>query len=55
MSDPQAALASIMPAWIAPVFVIAVVVNTMANNDMTAYSAGLCMQSIWLLGAAAMV
>ncbi|MFI0466123.1 purine-cytosine permease family protein [Saccharopolyspora sp. 5N102] len=46
MSDPQAALESIMPAWFAPVFVIAVVVNTMANNGMTAYSAGLCMQSI---------
>ncbi|MEU6744552.1 purine-cytosine permease family protein [Streptosporangium sandarakinum] len=46
MSDPQAALESIMPAWFAPIFVIAVVVNTMANNGMTAYSAGLSMQSI---------
>ncbi|MER6980883.1 purine-cytosine permease family protein [Streptomyces carpinensis] len=46
MSDPQAALESIMPAWLAPVFVIGVVVNTIANNGMTAYSAGLSMQSI---------
>ncbi|MHB9855631.1 purine-cytosine permease family protein [Streptomyces krungchingensis] len=46
MSDPQAALEGVMPAWFAPVFVIGVVVNTVANNGMTAYSAGLSMQSI---------
>ncbi|MFF4081736.1 purine-cytosine permease family protein [Streptomyces sp. NPDC001777] len=46
MSDPQAALESIMPVWFVPTFVAAVVVNTIANNGMTAYSAGLSMQSI---------
>lgn len=46
MSDPQTALESVMPAWFVPVFVVGVVLNTMANNGMTAYSAGLSMQSI---------
>ncbi|MGW0664246.1 purine-cytosine permease family protein [Streptodolium elevatio] len=46
MSDPQAALESVMPGWFIPVFVIAVVTNTMANNGMTAYSASLSIQSV---------
>ncbi|MFE4411642.1 purine-cytosine permease family protein [Streptomyces sp. NPDC056821] len=46
MSDPQAALESVMPHWFVPVFVTAVVVNTVANNGLTAYSSGLSMQSI---------
>ncbi|MCF2533976.1 purine-cytosine permease family protein [Yinghuangia soli] len=46
MSDPQAALESILPGWFVPFFVIAVVANTMANNGMTSYSAGLTVQSI---------
>ncbi|MFF5973271.1 purine-cytosine permease family protein [Streptomyces sp. NPDC012769] len=46
MSDPQAALESVMPGWFVPVLVIGVVLNTMANNGMTAYSAGLSLQSI---------
>ncbi|MGW0811909.1 purine-cytosine permease family protein [Streptomyces viridiviolaceus] len=46
MTDPQAALESILPGWFVPVFVIAVVVNTMTNNGMTAYSAGLSIQSV---------
>ncbi|MGW8376784.1 cytosine permease [Streptomyces sp. ODS28] len=46
MSDPQRALESVMPGWFAPLFVLGVVVNTMANNGMTAYSAGLSLQSI---------
>ncbi|GAA1107108.1 purine-cytosine permease family protein [Nocardiopsis metallicus] len=46
MSDPQGALESIMPGWFVPVFVIAVVLNTIANNGVTAYSAGLAMQSV---------
>ncbi|WP_406209969.1 cytosine permease [Kitasatospora sp. NBC_01560] len=46
MNDPQAALESIMPSWFVPLFVAAVVVNTVANNGLTAYSAGLSMQSI---------
>ncbi|MYS84846.1 purine-cytosine permease family protein [Embleya scabrispora] len=46
MSDPQRALESILPGWFIPLFVIAVVTNTMANNGMTAYSAGLAIQSV---------
>ncbi|WP_073922465.1 cytosine permease [Streptomyces sp. CB03911] len=46
MSDPQAALESVMPSWFVPVFVTAVVVNAVANNGITAYSSGLSMQSI---------
>ncbi|MEV0320223.1 purine-cytosine permease family protein [Streptomyces sp. NPDC050658] len=46
MSDPQAALESILPGWFVPVFVIAVVFNTVANNGMTAYSASLSVQSV---------
>ncbi|MEU9320637.1 cytosine permease [Streptomyces sp. NPDC048295] len=46
MSDPEAALESILPGWFIPVFVIAVVVNTMTNNGMTAYSASLSIQSV---------
>ncbi|MFI7008639.1 purine-cytosine permease family protein [Streptomyces sp. NPDC050145] len=46
MTDPEGALESILPGWFIPVFVIAVVVNTMTNNGMTAYSAGLAIQSV---------
>ncbi|MFF8953203.1 purine-cytosine permease family protein [Streptomyces sp. NPDC014940] len=46
MSDPERALESILPGWFVPVFVIAVVVNTMTNNGMTAYSASLSVQSV---------
>ncbi len=46
MTDPQAGLESILPGWFVPVFVIAVVVNTIANNGMTAYSASLSIQSV---------
>ncbi|MGV9270450.1 purine-cytosine permease family protein [Kitasatospora sp. NPDC003701] len=46
MNDPQTALESIMPSWFVPVFVTAVVLNTVANNGITAYSSGLSMQSI---------
>ncbi|QNS07949.1 purine-cytosine permease family protein [Streptomyces xanthii] len=46
MTDPEGALESILPGWFVPVFVIAVVVNTMTNNGMTAYSASLAIQSV---------
>ncbi|MBT2441791.1 cytosine permease [Streptomyces sp. ISL-36] len=46
MSGPQAALESLLPGWFVPVFVIAVVLNTVANNGMTAYSASLSIQSV---------
>ncbi|MFI6880964.1 purine-cytosine permease family protein [Streptomyces sp. NPDC050400] len=46
MTDPQAALESVLPGWFVPVFVLAVVFNTVANNGMTAYSASLSIQSV---------
>lgn len=46
MSSPSAALTEALPAWFAPVFLIAVIVGTIANNAMTAYSSGLALQSI---------
>ncbi|MEW2295843.1 cytosine permease [Streptomyces sp. NPDC006743] len=46
MSDPEGALESILPGWFIPVFVVAVVVSTMTNNGMTAYSASLSIQSV---------
>ncbi|MGY0489404.1 purine-cytosine permease family protein [Streptomyces sp. WG-D5] len=46
MADPQAALERVLPGWFVPVFVIAVVLNTVANNGMTAYSASLAIQSV---------
>jgi purine-cytosine permease-like protein len=46
MSDPQAALETIMPSWFTTIFLIAVICGTIANNAMTAYSSGLSMQAI---------
>ncbi|MFJ8038972.1 purine-cytosine permease family protein [Kitasatospora sp. NPDC096147] len=46
MTDPQRALEGVMPGWFVPVFALGVVGNTVANNAMTAYSAGLSVQSI---------
>ncbi|GAA3183548.1 MULTISPECIES: purine-cytosine permease family protein [Streptomyces] len=46
MSDPQRALEGILPPWFIPLFVLAVIGNTVANNGLTAYSAGLTLQSI---------
>ena len=46
MSDPEAGLESFLPAWFIPVFQIAVIVGTISNNAITAYSSGLTLQSI---------
>jgi purine-cytosine permease-like protein len=48
MADPQSALEAILPSWFIPVFLIAVIVGTIANNAMTAYSSGLALQAIGL-------
>lgn len=46
MSDPQAGLEKFLPAWFAPIFLISVIVGTIANNAMTAYSSGLALQAV---------
>jgi len=48
MADPQVALEAIMASWFIPIFLIAVIVGTNANNAMTAYSSGLALQAIGL-------
>jgi purine-cytosine permease-like protein len=40
------ALLDMLPAWLGPVFVIGVIVNTVALNGMTTYTASMAFQSI---------
>lgn len=44
--DPQAAIEQQLPAWFSPIFAVAVVVGTIANNALTAYSSGLVLQTV---------
>ncbi|NGO73005.1 purine-cytosine permease family protein, partial [Streptomyces boncukensis] len=63
MNDPQSGLEGILPGWFASVFPLALVLGTVSLNALTAYSAGLALQSagvrlrrsvsVLLLGAAA--
>lgn len=46
MSDPQKALDSVLPSWFTPVFLIAVILGSIANNAMTVYSSGLALQAM---------
>jgi purine-cytosine permease-like protein len=46
MSDPEAGLEKFLPDWFAPIFLISVIVGTIANNAMTAYSSGLALQAV---------
>ncbi|MEU8925287.1 cytosine permease [Kitasatospora sp. NPDC048545] len=46
MTDPQAALQRILPGWFNPVFLLSLVVGTIAVNALTAYSAGLALQAV---------
>ncbi|MET9493811.1 cytosine permease [Streptomyces sp. NPDC006552] len=48
MTDPQSALESLLPAWFVPVFLLALVLGTVAINALTAYSAGLALQAVGL-------
>lgn len=48
MTDPQAALEKILPGWFTPVFLLALVLGTIAINALTAYSAGLALQAVGL-------
>ncbi|MFE0019883.1 purine-cytosine permease family protein [Amycolatopsis sp. NPDC059021] len=44
MRDPQTALAGVLPGWLTPVFLVAVILGAIANNAMTVYSSGLALQ-----------
>ncbi|MEU9702232.1 cytosine permease [Streptomyces sp. NPDC047981] len=46
MSDPQTALEALLPGWFTPVFLLALVLGTIAINALTAYSAGLALQAV---------
>jgi purine-cytosine permease-like protein len=46
MTSPEAGLEKLLPAWFAPIFLISVIVGTIANNAMTAYSSGLALQAV---------
>ncbi|GEE00152.1 allantoin permease [Gordonia spumicola] len=48
MTDPQTGLEGVLPDWFVPVFLVAVIVGTVANNAMTAYSSGLALQAVGL-------
>lgn len=46
MSDPQTSLQEIVPAWFYVVFLLILVVGSIANNSLTAYSSGLAFQAM---------
>lgn len=46
MSDPESGLEKFLPGWFAPIFLVSVIVGTIANNAMTAYSSGLALQAV---------
>jgi purine-cytosine permease-like protein len=45
-SDPQTAIETNLPSWFSVIFSLAVVVGTVANNALTAYSSGLVLQTV---------
>ncbi|GAA1109841.1 purine-cytosine permease-like protein [Nocardiopsis composta] len=44
MTDPQRGLEGVLPSWFQPVFILAVILGSICNNAMTAYSSGLALQ-----------
>jgi nucleobase:cation symporter-1, NCS1 family len=46
MSDPESSLQLLLPGWFRPLFLLALVLGTVALNALTAYSAGLALQAV---------
>ena len=46
MTDPQSSLKAILPGWFYPVFLLVIVVGSITNNVLTAYSSGLSLQAV---------
>ncbi|MFD0412332.1 purine-cytosine permease family protein [Streptomyces sp. NPDC127108] len=46
MGDPQSGLQTILPGWFDPLFLLALILGTVALNALTAYSAGLALQAV---------
>ncbi|MFF4710911.1 purine-cytosine permease family protein [Streptomyces eurythermus] len=48
MNDPESSLQTLLPGWFRPVFLLALVLGTIALNALTSYSAGLALQAVGL-------
>ncbi|MGW5427329.1 purine-cytosine permease family protein [Streptomyces sp. NPDC004059] len=48
MNDPESSLQRLLPGWFRPLFLLALVLGTVALNALTAYSAGLALQAVGL-------
>lgn len=48
MTDPQLTIAEIVPAWFTPVFLAMIVLSSITNNVLVAYSTGLFAQGLGL-------
>ena len=48
MTDPQVAIAKIVPGWFYPVFLAMIVLGSITNNVLCAYSTGLYVQALGL-------
>ena len=46
MSDPQTSFMAILPGWFYPVFLLFIIVSSIINNVITAYSSGLALQAV---------
>ncbi|GHJ47406.1 allantoin permease [Catellatospora sp. TT07R-123] len=46
MSDPQTAVAALVPGWFYPLFLLVVVLGSITNNVLTAYSSAFCLQAL---------
>jgi NCS1 family nucleobase:cation symporter-1 len=46
MTDPQTSFAAILPAWFYPIFLLFIIVSSVINNVLTAYSSGLALQAV---------
>jgi purine-cytosine permease-like protein len=46
MNDAQTNLRQILPGWFYPVFLLVIVLSSITNNVLTAYSSGLCLQAL---------
>lgn len=48
MNDPESSLQTLLPGWFRPVFLLSLVLGTIALNALTSYSAGLALQAVGL-------
>ncbi len=46
MTDPQTSFAAILPNWFYPIFLLVIIVSSITNNVITAYSSGLALQAV---------